>query len=123
MSNIQIEKTVLDKSADTLLEKAAECFDLAKGQQNLADKQHEIATTQHENADQQKALSVKEDSKKTATTQRENADQQHALAAKQDSNADRLDASAEKLNTMGHALEASAVGIKGETLVVQRGQK
>jgi hypothetical protein len=90
---MQVEKLVLEKSAETLLEKAEECFDVAKSQQILADKQHQIAKTQ-----------------------RENADQQHALAVKQDSNAD-------KLATVGYALEASAVEIKGDTLVVQRGQK
>jgi hypothetical protein len=39
------------------------------------------------------------------------------------SSADKLDANADKLYNMDHALEASAVEIQGDTLVVQRGQK
>jgi|SRR5579863_3279409 len=97
---MQIEKIVLKKSAEALLEKAADCFDLAKVQQNLADKQHESASIQHENADQQ-----------------------HEIAAEQDSNADKLDVNADKLDSLGHALEADAVEIMGDTEVVQRGQK
>jgi hypothetical protein len=33
---MQVEKIVLEKSAETLLEKAEECFDVAKSQQILA---------------------------------------------------------------------------------------
>ena len=99
VNQMQIEKIVLEKSAETLLEKAADCFDLADTQQALADKQHEIAAIQHENADQQ-----------------------HELAAKQHVSANKLEANADKLDAMGHALEASAVEIKGDTVVVQRGR-
>jgi hypothetical protein len=97
---MRIEKIVLDKAAEALLEKAADCFDLAKTQQNLADEQHEVAAIQHENADEQ-----------------------HEIAAKNDRNADQLDASADKLDTLGRSLEADAVEIIGNTEVVQRGQK
>jgi len=96
---MQIEKMVLKKSAETLLEKAGDCFELAKVQQDLADKQHESAAIQHENADQQ-----------------------HEIAAEQDSNADKLDVNADKLDSLGHALEADAAEIMGNTEVVQRGK-
>jgi hypothetical protein len=36
---MNIEQLVPEKSAEALLDKAEECFDLAKTQQNLADKQ------------------------------------------------------------------------------------
>jgi hypothetical protein len=90
---MHIEKTVLEKLAVTLLEKAEECFDLAARQKNLADKHREIASIE-----------------------RKNADRQHALAVEHDSNAD-------KLATVDRALEANAVAIKGNTLVVQREPK
>jgi hypothetical protein len=96
---MQIEKMALEKSAEALLEKAADCFDLAKTQQDLADKQHEIAAIQHENADQQ-----------------------HEIAARQDSSADKLEVNADRLDALGHALEANAVEIMGDTEIVQRGQ-
>ena len=89
---MHIEKTVLEKLAVTLLKKAEECFDLAARQKDLADKHHEIASIE-----------------------RNNADRQHALAVEHDCNADKLAA-------VAHALEASAVAIKGDTLVSQRGQ-
>jgi formylmethanofuran dehydrogenase subunit C len=111
---MRIEKIVLEKSANTLLERAEDCFSLAASQQGLADKQHEIAAAQHENADQQ----------------HENAVRQHSDADKLDDNADKLDTNAiklgaivDRLNTMGRALMAGAVEIKGDTLIVQRGRK
>jgi hypothetical protein len=92
---MRIEKIILQKSARSLLEKSADCLDLAQGQQNLADKTHELSAEQ-----------------------RKNADQQHALAAKQDSTANKLDENAKKLDTMGRALEASAIETMGDTMVV-----
>jgi diguanylate cyclase (GGDEF)-like protein len=106
VAKMQIEKIVLEKSAEALLEKAEDCFDLAKSEQTLADKHHEVAATQHENADQQHELAAEQNS---------NADNLEAVAVK-------LEAHADKLDTMGHALEAKAVEIKGDTLVVQRGR-
>jgi hypothetical protein len=109
---MEIGKVVLEKSVETLMEKAADCFDLAKTQQDMANKQHEVAAAQREKADQQ----------------HENADQQHKLAAKQsinadkiDANADKLEADANKLDTIAKALEVSAVETLGDTTVVQRG--
>jgi hypothetical protein len=48
---MKIEKAVRDKEANALLEKAADCFDLAKTQQAAADAQHDIAARQHKGAD------------------------------------------------------------------------
>ena len=110
---MRIEKIVLEKSANTLLEKAEDCFSLAVSQQGLADKQHEIAAAQHENADQQHENAV----------QQHNADKLDVNADKLDTNAIKLDANVDRLNTMGRALLAGAVEIKGDTLVVQRGRK
>ena len=87
---MHIEKTVLEKLAVTLLEKAEECFDLSARQKDLACRQQELALVE-----------------------RNNADRKHALTVEYESNADKLAA-------VGHALEASAVAIKGDTLVVQR---
>jgi hypothetical protein len=113
VTKMKIGKATLEKSTETLMEKAADCFDLSKTQQNMADKQHEVAAAQREKADQQ----------------HDNADQQHALAAKQsisadkiDANADKLQASANKLDTMGQALQVSAAETLGDTMVVQRGE-
>jgi hypothetical protein len=50
---MRIEKIILQKSARSLLEKSADCLDLAQGQQNLADKTHELSAEQRKNADQQ----------------------------------------------------------------------
>jgi formylmethanofuran dehydrogenase subunit C len=97
---MRIQKIVLEKPANTLLEKAEDCFSLAASQQGLADKQHDNAVQQHSDADK---LDV-------------NAD-------KLDTNAIKLDANVDRLNTMGRALLAGAVEIKGDTLVVQRGRK
>jgi hypothetical protein len=74
---MRIEKIVLEKSAERLLDKAEDCFDLAKIQKDEAGEQHK--------------------------------------------DADVLDASATKLIALGNSLEADAVEIKGDTLVVQRG--
>jgi hypothetical protein len=94
---MRIEKIVLEKSVKALLDKADDCFDLAKTQHNLAEKQHE-----------------------SAALQQENADKQQAIAAQQHSDADKLDTKADKLDALGHELEANAVEIKGETQLVQR---
>jgi hypothetical protein len=99
VSKMRIEKIVLEKSAETLLEKAEDCFDFAKTQHDQAEKLHEGVTMQKENAAKQIAI----------------ADQQHCEAEK-------LEAKADKLDAMGRALEAHAVEIKGDTLVVQRGR-
>jgi hypothetical protein len=55
---MQIEKIVLEKSGRTLLEKAEDCFVLAKCEQSLADKDGEIAAIQHENADLHRELAA-----------------------------------------------------------------
>ena len=55
---MQIEKIVLEKSADTLLKKAEVCFDLAKSEQSLADKDHEIAALEHDNAERHHELAA-----------------------------------------------------------------
>jgi hypothetical protein len=39
-----------------------------------------------------------------------------------DTSANKLDANAKKLETLGHALEANAAETQGNTLVVQRGR-
>jgi hypothetical protein len=46
------EKALMDKSADKLIKKAADCFDLAETQHHVADKQHETAGRQHCSADE-----------------------------------------------------------------------
>ncbi len=43
---------MMDASSDKLLEKAADCFDLAETQHHAAEMQHEIASRQHCGADQ-----------------------------------------------------------------------
>jgi hypothetical protein len=54
--------------------------------------------------------------------QKENADKQIAIAAQQHCDAEKLDAKADKLDTLGRALENSAAETMGDTVVVQRGQ-
>ena len=95
---MQIEKIVLEKSAATLLEKSEDCFDLAKTHHELAETMHEIAAQQIDNAEKQKAI-----------------------AAQQNINADKVDEKAEKLVAFGTALEADALQVMGDTIVVQRG--
>jgi hypothetical protein len=46
------EKALMDESADKLLEKAADCFDIAETQLHVAGMQHEIASRQHCSADE-----------------------------------------------------------------------
>jgi hypothetical protein len=96
---MQIKTIALEKVAKTLLDKAADSFEVADTQQVLANTAREIAAEQ-----------------------RANADQQHELAAKTDSNAAKLDANVKKLKTLGHALEAKAAETQGDTVVVQRGR-
>jgi len=50
----------------------------------------------------------------------ENANKQQAIATGQHVEADNLSAKADKLDALGHALEADAVEIKGDMQVVQR---
>jgi predicted phage gp36 major capsid-like protein len=95
---MRIEKIVLEKSAEALLDRAADCFDLAKIQHTQAEHQHEIALLQQQNADKQ-----------------------HAIAARQHCDADQLDTKADKLDALACALEANAVEIMGDTAIVQRG--
>lgn len=95
---MRIDKVVLEKSADALLEQAEDCFDLAKTQHKLAEHQHEIATLQQQNADKQQGI-----------------------AARQHCDADQLTDKANKLDALGHALIDNALEIKGDTMVVQRG--
>jgi hypothetical protein len=45
-------KDLMDKSANKLLKKAADCFDLAETQHHVADKQHKVASAQHCGADE-----------------------------------------------------------------------
>ena len=71
----------IEKAAEALLDKAEDCFELAKTQQDGADRQHEIAARQRASAD------------------------------KQTENANRL-------VRLGHALEADAANLHGETQVV-----
>ncbi len=40
-------KALMQKSAEKLLEKAADCFDLAEAQHKIAEKHHETASRQH----------------------------------------------------------------------------
>jgi len=103
---MQIEKIVLEKSARIVLEKAEDCFVLAKCEQSLADQGGEIAAKQHENADLHRELAV----------------EQNGNADKLEAHADKLEAHADKLDAMGHALEAKAIEIMGDTAVVQRGR-
>jgi len=46
------EKARMDRAADKLIKKAADCFDVAETQLHVADKQHEIAGKQHCSADE-----------------------------------------------------------------------
>ena len=57
---MQIEKIVLEKSANTLLAKAEDCFDLAKTQHVEADAQHDIADTQLNTAARQKRIGIQQ---------------------------------------------------------------
>ena len=57
---LNIAKVVLEKSVDTLIDKAEDCFDRAKAGHEQADKQNEIAEVQHQNADKVEASAVGE---------------------------------------------------------------
>jgi hypothetical protein len=46
------EKALMDKAADKLIKKAADCFDVAETQLHVADQQHQIASKQHCSADE-----------------------------------------------------------------------
>ena len=94
---MRIEKIVLEKSANSLLAKAEDCFDLAKTQHVEADAQHDIADTQLDAAARQRRIGI----------------QQHE-------GADKLDASADKLDAVGNALVDNAVEMMGETIIPQR---
>lgn len=91
------EETEIDKSAQALLERAADCFDLAKTQHKAAATQHDIASKQIECAEKQHT----------------NADKQEEIGTRQHEGADRLDETANELNALGHALTKDAVEIKG----------
>jgi hypothetical protein len=95
---MNLDKTLLDKSAITQLEKAEECFGLAKIQHEAADAQHEMAAEQLDNAQRQYA----------------NAEKQKDTATKQHANAEKLAANADKLDELGHMLNENALEIKGE---------
>jgi hypothetical protein len=95
---MQIEKIVLERSAVTLLDKSEDCFDLAKAHHELAEMMHQVAAQQIDNAEKQKVIAA----------------QQHINAAK-------VDAKAETLGALGSALEADALQVMGDTIVVQRG--
>src|ERR1700726_1011234 len=81
---MRFEKERLEKSVNALMDKAEDCFDLAKTQHKSADQQHDIA------------------------------DKQNKLAQEQHENANRLGTSADKLDTVGQALEDEAISLKGE---------
>jgi len=97
-TEMKIEQVVLEKSAETLLERAGDCFDIADTQHKMAEQQHQVAARQSENADRQQAI-----------------------AAGQHMDADKLSAKADKLDALGRALEAEAIKIAGEMQVVQCG--
>ena len=46
------DKALMNKAADKLMKKAADCFDVAEAQHHIVDKQHEIASRQHCSADE-----------------------------------------------------------------------
>jgi hypothetical protein len=52
-------KAQMDKSADKLIKKAADCFDVAETQLHVARQQHEIAGKQHCGADELEASAHK----------------------------------------------------------------
>ena len=83
---MKTEKIVLEKSAEALLQRADDCFDLAATQHEMADRQHEDASRQFENATRQQAI-----------------------AAGQHVEADKLAAKADELEAVGRALKAGAV--------------
>ncbi len=95
---MKIRKLLLEKSAEALLERAHDCFDLGNAQHAMAEKQHE-----------------------DATRQQDNAKVQQEIAARQHSDADKLSAKADKLDALGKDLVADAVEFKGDTQVEQRG--
>lgn len=96
---MHIDKKVVEKAAQTLLAKAEQCFELAKSEHELETNLHEVAARQIDNADKQKEI-----------------------AAKQHRSADRLAATANNLENLGQALEASAVEVIGDTAVVPKGR-
>jgi len=57
-----------------------------------------------------------------ATLQQQNADKQQVISTQQHRDADQLEGKADKLDALGDSLIANAVEIKGDTIVVQRGQ-
>ena len=81
---MRFEKKLVEKSVEALTERADDCFDLARTQHKAADRQHELANKQHE------------------------------LAHQHHENAETLEAGADKLDTVGQALEAQAISLKGE---------
>jgi hypothetical protein len=48
---MRFEKERLEKTVNALIDKAEDCFELAKSQHKAADLQHVLADKQHENAD------------------------------------------------------------------------
>jgi hypothetical protein len=55
----QMQKTLMNRSADKLIRKAADCFDLAETQHHVAEAQHEGAGRQHCSADELEASARK----------------------------------------------------------------
>ena len=113
------EKLLRDKSAEAVVKRAEDCFDLAKTQHDAADLQHSIASRQLNNADKQHDIASQQLDK--ADKQHANADTQQEIAATQHESADGLEASAGKLKALGNALIDEAVAIKAETQLVERG--
>jgi hypothetical protein len=54
-----MQKTLMNRSADKLIKKAADCFDLAETQHHVAETQHESAGRQHCSADELEASARK----------------------------------------------------------------
>ena len=88
---MRVVKEVLQNAVQKLAERAEDCFDRAQIQHASADRQHASAGEQHASADRQ-----------------------HVSADKQDASAQREHSNADKLVTLGVALEADAVELNGE---------
>jgi hypothetical protein len=88
---MSVIKEVLQNAVKKLAKRAEDCFDRARIQHASADKQHASAGEQHASADRQ-----------------------HASADKQDASATREHSNADKLVTLGVALEADAIELNDE---------
>ncbi len=91
------EKTLLDKVANALLDKADDCFDAAYTQHEV-DTQCDIAARQLDNADGQNA----------------NRENQREITIRQHEGADKLGASADIIRALDHALSDDTLEIKSD---------